>query len=42
VHVFYASADDAKAIANAKSRDGLFYVAQKCTACSGWRLRRVS
>jgi hypothetical protein len=42
VHRFYASDEDANAIARAKSRDGLFYVAVKCSACSGWRLRRVS
>ncbi|MGZ4436893.1 MAG: hypothetical protein ACXVWU_12580 [Nocardioides sp.] len=42
VHTFYAGAEQATAIARAKSRDGLFYVAQKCTACSGWRLKRVS
>ena len=42
VHTFYASELDARAIAHAKSRDGLFYLAQKCTACSGWRLRRVA
>ena len=42
VHTFYPDADQASAIARAKSRDGLFYVAQKCTACAGWRLKRVS
>jgi hypothetical protein len=42
VHTFYASELDARAIAHAKSRDGLFYLAQKCAACSGWRLRRVA
>jgi len=42
VHTFYASDMDARAIAHAKSRDGLFYLAEKCAACSGWRLRRVS
>ena len=42
VHTFYASDTDAKAIAHAKSRDGLFYLAEKCAACTGWRLRRVS
>ena len=33
---------EAEAVARAKSRDGLFYVARKCAACSGWRLRRLS
>ena len=42
VHTFYGSDLDARAIAHAKSRDGLFYLAEKCSACSGWRLRRVS
>lgn len=42
VHTFYASEMDAKAMAHAKSRDGLFYLTEKCSACSGWRLRRVS
>jgi hypothetical protein len=42
VHVFHASCDDAEAVAKAMSRDGQFYVACKCAACSGWRLRRVS
>ncbi len=42
VHTFYASDLDARAIAHAKSRDGLFFLAEKCSACSGWRLRRVS
>ncbi|QWZ09658.1 hypothetical protein KRR39_07940 [Nocardioides panacis] len=42
VHTFYANNLDARAIAHAKSRDGLFYLAEKCSACSGWRLRRVA
>ena len=42
VHTFYASEEDAHAIAHAKSRDGLFYLSEKCSACSGWRLRRIS
>ncbi len=42
VHAFYGSNEHADAIARAKSRDGLFYVARKCSACSGWRLVRVS
>ncbi|MGZ4427433.1 MAG: hypothetical protein ACXVXC_15090 [Nocardioidaceae bacterium] len=42
VHTFYASVDDAQAIARARSRDGAYYVARKCTACSGWRLKRIS
>ena len=42
VHTFYASVLDAKAMAHARSRDGLFYVTEKCSACSGWRLRRIS
>ncbi len=39
VHTFYASDLDARAIAHAKSRDGLFFLAEKCSACSGWRLQ---
>ena len=42
VHTFYASDMDAKAIAHSKSRDGLFFLAEKCAECTGWRLRRVS
>ena len=42
VHTFYGAQDQADAVARAKSRDGLFYVARKCAACSGWRLRRLS
>lgn len=42
VHTYYATCEDAEAIARAKSRDGQFYVPVKCAACSGWRLRRVS
>ena len=42
VHTFYASDMDARAIAHAKSRDGLFFLTEKCSACSGWRLRRIS
>jgi hypothetical protein len=41
VHAFYGTQDQADAVARAKSRDGLFYVARKCPACSGWRLRRL-
>ena len=41
VHAFYGSQDQADAVARAKSRDGLYYVARKCPACSGWRLRRL-
>jgi hypothetical protein len=42
VHTFYATRDDAEAIALAKSRDGRFYLPFKCPACSGWRLRLLS
>ncbi len=42
VHTFYASSEIAEAIARAKSRDGKFYLASKCDACSGWRLKRIS
>jgi hypothetical protein len=42
VHAFYGTEDQADAVARAKSRDGLFYVAKKCPACSGWRLRRLA
>lgn len=41
VHAFYGAQEQADAVARAKSRDGQFYVAQKCPACSGWRLRRL-
>jgi len=41
VHGFYGTQEQADAVARAKSRDGLFYVARKCAACSGWRLRRL-
>ena len=41
VHTFYGSAEHADAIARAKSRDGLYYVANKCSACSGWRLKKL-
>ena len=42
VHTFYADHEQAAGIARAKSRDGLFYVARKCSACSGWRIKRLS
>ena len=42
VHTFFASDLDARAIAHARSRDGLFFLAEKCHACSGWRLRRIT
>jgi hypothetical protein len=42
VHTFSATRETADAVARAKSRDGLFYVARECPACSGWRLVRVS
>ncbi len=42
VHAFYGSAEHAGAVARAKSRDGLFFVAKKCSACAGWRLHRLS
>ncbi len=42
VHTFYASHETAEAVARAKSRDGLFFVARECHACSGWRLVRIS
>ena len=42
VHTFYATGEHAEAVARAKSRDGHFYVARKCAACSGWRLVRIS
>jgi hypothetical protein len=42
VHAFYGDGESARAVARAKSRDGVFYTAQECPACSGWRLRRLS
>jgi hypothetical protein len=42
VHAFYGEEEQAEAVARAKSRNGLFFVAEKCPACSGWRLRRLS
>ncbi len=42
VHAFYAEEETAAAVARAKSRNGKFYVAERCTACSGWRLVRIS
>jgi hypothetical protein len=42
VHTFYGAADTAEAVARARSRDGMFFVARKCQACSGWRLVRLS
>jgi hypothetical protein len=42
VHTFYADQEQAQVIARARSREGMFFVPQKCTACSGWRLKRVS
>ena len=42
VHTFYGTQEQADAVARAKSRDGMFFVARKCLACSGWRLRRLS
>lgn len=41
VHKFYATRENAEAVAKAKSRDGQYYVARKCLACSGWRISRV-
>jgi len=41
-HTVYATGEEATAIAHARSRDGLVYLAVECSACSGWRLRRVS
>jgi len=42
VHTFYADEEQAQVIARARSREGMFFVPVKCSACSGWRLRRVS
>jgi hypothetical protein len=42
VHTFYGTQDSAEAVARAKSTHGLFFVARKCSACSGWRLFRLA
>jgi hypothetical protein len=42
VHTYYADQDQALVIARARSREGMFFVPVKCSACSGWRLKRVS
>lgn len=42
VHTFFGAQDSAEAVARARSQDGMFFVARKCQACSGWRLVRLS
>lgn len=42
VHTFFGAQASAEAVARARSQDGMFYVARKCHACSGWRLVRLS
>ena len=42
VHHFYATAEQARASARAKSHSGKFYTVTKCAACTGWRLVRRS
>lgn len=42
VHTFFGAQSSAEAIARARSQDGMFFVARKCQACSGWRLLRLS
>jgi hypothetical protein len=41
VHSFYATDEQAEAVAKARSRDGQCFVARKCPACSGWRIVRI-
>lgn len=42
VHTFFGTQESAEAVARARSQDGMFFVARKCQACSGWRLVRLS
>ena len=42
VHTFFGAQTSAEAVARARSQDGMFFVARKCQACSGWRLVRLS
>ncbi|HEX4976565.1 MAG TPA: hypothetical protein VFV40_01755 [Nocardioides sp.] len=42
VHTYYGARTTAEAVARARSQDGMFFVARKCQACSGWRLLRLS